>query len=123
MGLVKDYSIALDCSDPRELVTFWAGLAGGEIRFLGDDFAAVLTPWGWLSAQRVPDYQPPTWPEGTVPKQLHLDMFVDELDAAVALAVGLGAVLVEQQPDPDRWRVLLDPAGHPFCLTTVYMRR
>ena len=22
----------------------------------------------------------------------------------------------ELQPSPDLWRVLLDPAGHPFCI-------
>ena len=30
----------------------------------------------------------------------------------------LGALKCDVQPDPDRWRVYLDPAGHPFCLTT-----
>ncbi len=24
-----------------------------------------------------------------------------------------------EQPSPDGWRVLLDPAGHPFCVTTL----
>ncbi|MEE1724830.1 hypothetical protein PUR58_17760 [Streptomyces sp. JV186] len=28
-----------------------------------------------------------------------------------------GAVRPEPQPLAERWRVLLDPAGHPFCLT------
>lgn len=53
-----------------------------------------------------------------IPKQMHLDLAVaaDGLDAAQALAVRLGARLAGQQPQPDRRRVLLDPAGHPFCL-------
>jgi hypothetical protein len=123
MGLIKDYAIALDCTDPRELVTFWAELTGGEIRFMGDDFASVLTPWGWVTAHQIPDYTPPTWPDGTTPKQLHLCMSVDDLDGGQELAVRLGATLVDPQPDPARWRVLLDPAGHPFCLTSVYMTR
>lgn len=33
-------------------------------------------------------------------------------------ALRLGARRAAEQPDPDRWRVMLDPAGHPFCLTT-----
>jgi hypothetical protein len=41
----------------------------------------------------------------------------DQQDAA-ARAVQAGATDVDRQPDP-RWRVLLDPAGHPFCLTTL----
>ena len=47
--------------------------------------------------------------------QLHLDIGVEELDAAVARAEALGARQAEWQPQDDV-RVLLDPAGHPFCL-------
>jgi hypothetical protein len=34
----------------------------------------------------------------------------------VAEAIRLGARQADQQPRPRRWRVMLDPAGHPFCL-------
>ena len=47
--------------------------------------------------------------------QLHLDFQVDDLDEAVAHAVECGAELADFQPQ-ERVRVLLDPAGHPFCL-------
>jgi len=33
--------------------------------------------------------------------------------------VELGATTAGHQPMPRAWRVLIDPAGHPFCLTTV----
>jgi catechol 2,3-dioxygenase-like lactoylglutathione lyase family enzyme len=33
--------------------------------------------------------------------------------------VTLGAGEAEHQPAPDKWRVLVDPVGHPFCLSTV----
>ncbi|USY17364.1 hypothetical protein NE857_18635 [Nocardiopsis exhalans] len=33
------------------------------------------------------------------------------------MLLGLGAHKPEEQPGGDRWRVLVDPAGHPFCLT------
>ena len=66
----------------------------------------------------VADYVAPTWPSNDVPKQLHLDLAVTDLDVAVAEAERLGALPATVQPAPDRWRVLLDPAGHPFCLTT-----
>jgi hypothetical protein len=46
---------------------------------------------------------------------MHLDFQVDDLDEAVSEAVGLGATLADDQFQ-DNVRVLLDPAGHPFCL-------
>jgi hypothetical protein len=46
---------------------------------------------------------------------MHLDFEVDDLDAAVAHAVELGAEEAAFQPQ-NNVRVLLDPAGHPFCL-------
>ena len=46
---------------------------------------------------------------------LHLDIAVDDLAAAVDDAVGLGATVAGYQPQDDV-RVMLDPAGHPFCL-------
>ncbi len=47
---------------------------------------------------------------------MHLDLAVDDLQAAEAAPSpsGVGSV----QPAPDRYIVLLDPAGHPFCLST-----
>jgi len=50
---------------------------------------------------------------------MHLDLAVDDLDSAVAAAIALGACEPEHQPAPDQWRVLFDPIGHPFCLSTV----
>jgi hypothetical protein len=46
---------------------------------------------------------------------MHLDIRVDDLDAASHHAVNAGAVVAEFQPQY-RVRVHLDPAGHPFCL-------
>jgi hypothetical protein len=71
-----------------------------------------------LSALRIPDFAPPSWPGGSPPKQMHIDLAVDDLDQAEREAVGLGAVPAAQQPDPVHRRVLIDPAGHPFCLST-----
>jgi hypothetical protein len=45
----------------------------------------------------------------------HLDIAVEDLAAAVAWAVEAGATLAGYQPQ-ENVRVLLDPAGHPFCL-------
>jgi Glyoxalase-like domain len=46
---------------------------------------------------------------------IHLDIEVDDLEAAGAHAVAAGATLAAYQPQHDV-RVYLDPAGHPFCL-------
>ncbi len=118
MSTIRIGSVSFDCSDPAKLGAFWAGLLGGEVAFSSDDFVAVRTAAMWLSAVRVAGYRAPDWPEGGTPKQIHLDLAVDDLDSAESEAVGLGAIRAEAQPAPDRWRVLIDPAGHPFCLST-----
>jgi hypothetical protein len=44
---------------------------------------------------------------------------VDDLDSALARLLALGAVEPAAQPQPDQWRVLPHPAGHPFCISTL----
>lgn len=111
-------SVALDCKDPAALAAFWAKLLGGEVAFTSDHFVAVKTDQVWFAATKIDDYQPPTWPSNDAPKQMHLDLAVDDLEEAVVDAVRLGAVRSEFQPAPERYMVMFDPAGHPFCLST-----
>jgi hypothetical protein len=114
-------AISLDCADPIPLSTFWAEMLGGEILRATNDVAIVrVDPVLLLVAMRVENYLPPTWPEGPVPKQAHIDLDVDDLDEATRRAVSLGAVEAQAQRSPDRFPVLFDPAGHPFCLTTQF---
>jgi hypothetical protein len=108
----------LDCADARPLTQFWAAMLDGEIVFTNAGTALVRTDWVTLSAIQIPDYEQPTWPDPGVPKQIHLDLAVIDLDTAVNESQRLGATLAAEQPAPDRRRVLFDPAGHPFCLTT-----
>jgi hypothetical protein len=93
-------------------------MLGGEIVYTSNSAAVVRSGWLSISAIEISDYQPPTWPGTSVPKQIHLDLAVNDLEAAVRAAERLGATAAAQQPAPERRRVLLDPAGHPFCLTT-----
>jgi len=109
--------ITIDCADPHVLGSFWAQLLGGEIVLQNEHTAAVQTDRGAISAVAVADYEAPTWPGGERPSHMHLDLAVVDLDAAEAEAVQLGARRATEQPGADRWRVLLDPAGHPFCLS------
>ena len=45
----------------------------------------------------------------------HLGFIVDDLDAAEAAVIDLGATKHPDRPGTS-FRVFLDPAGHPFCL-------
>ena len=118
MTVARRGFISMDCADPVPLAEFWAAMLGGEIRFASSNTVGVRTEWMWLSALKITDYRRPTWPEPGVPKQIHLDLAVSDLESAVVEAERLGATLAVTQPAPDRWRVMIDPAGHPFCLTT-----
>jgi hypothetical protein len=116
-------SVSLDCDDPASLARFWASLLDGEVVFSSDNFVAVQLEHLWLSTLRVTDYVAPSWPSAEVAKQIHLDLAVDDLQSATATALSLGATRPEHQPGADRFVVLLDPAGHPFCLTTQIPER
>lgn len=118
MAVSRTLFVTLDCTDAHELGRFWAGMLGGEIVFATEQAVGVRSDAARIAAMSVPDYRPPTWPDGDVPKQIHLDLAVTDLDAAVAEAVSLGATPAAFQPAPEARRVMLDPAGHPFCLTT-----
>ena len=85
--------------------------------FTSDAFVAVKADRIWLAATRVEDDQA-TRLEAHMPKQMHLDLAVDDLAEAEQQATALGAVRAASQPAPERYIVLFDPAGHPFCLST-----
>jgi catechol 2,3-dioxygenase-like lactoylglutathione lyase family enzyme len=112
---------SIDCPDPLALADFYGALLGmRRIVELPDGSLIAITDGAQtLALMRVSDYVAPTWPGQGQLQQMHLDVFVADLDDGVGRAVALGARVAEHQADPSRWRVLLDPAGHPFCLTTV----
>jgi hypothetical protein len=118
MVVARSGVVTLDCAEPGPLAEFWAAMLGGEIVYTSAVTALVRTDWVAIAAMAIPNYEPPTWPEDGVPKQLHLDLAVTDLNAAETQARRLGAASAPAQPAPDRRRVLFDPAGHPFCLTT-----
>ena len=112
---VRVSAVSIDCADHAALAAFYAGLLGGTVLWSHEHASAVEIDGLVLVPQAVTDYEEPVWPGTSV---VHLDVTVaaEHLDAQTERAVGLGARLADPQPD-DRWRVLLDPAGHPFCLT------
>ncbi|GAA1777791.1 VOC family protein [Nostocoides vanveenii] len=115
------WGVVLDTDDVARLTHFYAALRGWTIHHLDEDDGALDAGEGvaYLSVQRNPDYVRPTWPgvPGAQQLMLHLDFEVTDLAAETERAVGLGASLPEHQPQ-ENVRVLLDPAGHPFCLYT-----
>lgn len=114
-------SVTLDCPQPERLAEFYRQVVGGELVHHSAD-VVYLNAWPVaLAFQRVANHHPPNWPDPTRPAQVHLDFQVDgtHLDDAETHLLALGAHKPPCQPQPQSWRVLLDPAGHPFCLTAL----
>jgi hypothetical protein len=108
----------LDCPDPLALASFYQVVAGGELAVVTDSFVELRFDAFSLGFQRDLNYRPPTWPDPRIPQQAHLDFSAEDLDAEQDRIVAAGATPTDVQPSPDTFRVFLDPAGHPFCLTT-----
>jgi len=109
--------VTLDSADAERDGAFWSSLLGWDVAHSGDGYAMLTGPDSALGFGTVPDYQPPAWPNPAGTKQFHFDLAVEDLPTAERQAIDLGATRPEDQPGGDRWRVLLDPSGHPFCLT------
>ncbi|MFF2008285.1 VOC family protein [Streptomyces sp. NPDC058195] len=120
--MAKLQCVVLDCADVDELSRFYRALLGGQVNrpdprwSVGGGWATLHTDDGSVLAfQRVADYRPPSWPDSARPQQAHLDLAVDDLDRAQENALRLGATLLDSGGGARGWRVLADPAGHPFC--------
>lgn len=115
---LKLTAITLDCPDPLALAAFYQQATGFEPHPQSNaGFAGLTRADGlFIGFQRVDGHWAPTWPDQDVPQQLHLCFEVEDLEEAEARLLELGAGRPEFQPQEDRFRVLTDPAGHPFCL-------
>jgi catechol 2,3-dioxygenase-like lactoylglutathione lyase family enzyme len=122
---IRWVAVAIDCEWAGPMARFYEGLLGFEIRDLGPGgrWAQLFHPDGGLhlNIQGYEGYEPPTWPEvpGRQAKMFHFEIQVDDLEASIALALELGGSEAPWQPPTrnlKRLRVMLDPAGHPFCL-------
>ncbi len=108
----------IDCDDPAALATFYGELLGMETAHSEQDYAMLTGTGPALGFGRIDGYEPPEWPNHHGSKQYHLDLAVDDIAETEATAIGLGATVADPQPG-ETWRVLLDPAGHPFCLSSA----
>lgn len=123
-------SVTIGAPAPRELAEFYARLLSTEVAATEPAAPGEPPGAGWAQLRTTGDhgtvtlnfeyeahYERPVWPSepGRQQTMEHLDIWVQDLTEAVAWAVECGAELVAHQPQDDV-RVLLDPAGHPFCL-------
>ncbi|MGI5521015.1 VOC family protein [Micromonospora sp. CA-259024] len=128
-------SVVLDCTDARALAEFYRQLLGfvyrpgdeppaqGQVDERGRDWLVLRAPDGGpqIAFQQVEHLAEATWPEDTVPQQLHLDLSVESVDELLVqhervLRLG-GRLRYDRIEDPDEpLRVYADLAGHPFCV-------
>src|SRR4051812_44834411 len=126
-------AVCVDCapSEFGDMVDLYVQLLGLEVADREDRWAALRDPAGGLglgmgigmgvNVQADDDYVRPVWPEqpSAQAKMMHFEIEVQDVEAAVTRALSFGAAQAPWQPpdrDPRTLRVLLDPAGHPFCL-------
>ena len=118
----------LDAADPVGLARFYERMLGWTMTESEgprpgyppeDGWARIMSPSGHMKIefQWEQHYSSPVWPpaEGDQQMMIHLDIAVEDLEQGVAWAIAAGATVAEHQPQ-DRVTVMLDPAGHPFCL-------
>jgi catechol 2,3-dioxygenase-like lactoylglutathione lyase family enzyme len=112
-GLVEWTALTVDCPDPNVMGDFYAALLGGTVTDRTPGRTKVETSGGPIYFRASPDHRPPTWPSPEVPLHQHFDYVVEDPHAAAERLIALGASLASDEPD---MVVMLDPAGHPFCL-------
>jgi catechol 2,3-dioxygenase-like lactoylglutathione lyase family enzyme len=107
--------VAFDAPDIERLAAFYAELTGwGTPVRKESDWITLRAPDGQeVAFQLAPNHVAPQWPGQEHPQQFHLDLQIDEYEAAAERAVGLGATRLADGPN---WITLADPAGHPFDL-------
>ena len=117
-GFAQLIMVSIDCADPARLASFYAAITGWEVTHSQDEYAMISDGTTSIGFGKIEAHAPAGWPDESSPKRFHLDFYVDDLDKAEAQCVELGATRPGRQPNPERWRVLLDPSGQPFdiCL-------
>lgn len=112
MTIGRLHHVILDCPEPAVLAGFYSRLLDLPITYRDEDFAVVATSdrASGLAFQRSAEHRRPTWPDPAIPQQIHLDVMVEDVEAATPAVLALGATKLAGEG------VFADPAGHPFCL-------
>lgn len=102
--------VVFDASDIEAESRFWAGLLGGVVH-RDEDWHSIVVDGDWvMGVQRSPNHVAPDWPTGSQQQQVHIDLHVDDLEAAGRLAVEFGgrplqaATRPADDPDGDEMR-------------------
>ncbi|QSB04900.1 VOC family protein [Natronoglycomyces albus] len=114
--------VVFDAANLAEESAFWAGVLGGTVDAEDDWHMVLVEGKARVGVQLARDHLPPQWPDGERKQQVHLDLWVEDFEAAHAQVMSLGATLLQEaadSPEPDRFQVYADPAGHPFCLCWI----
>jgi catechol 2,3-dioxygenase-like lactoylglutathione lyase family enzyme len=114
MGIGRLYNVVIDCPDPAALAGFYRELLGLALVEERDDWRVLGDGVVRVAFQHAPELREPRWPDPERPQQVHFDVRVDDIEAAEAAAVALGAKRLPGEGAD--FRVFEDPAGHPFCL-------
>jgi hypothetical protein len=105
---------AFDAPDIGRLAEFYTALTGWQVvRDVGDWITIRAGDGQEVAFQKAPDHVPPRWPGQELPQQVHLDLFIEDYEAAAVRAESLGATRLADGP---HWITLADLAGHPFDL-------
>jgi len=106
--------LVIDTVDPAGISPFWCALLGVRERgWFGEDYLMLerddRTPG--IAFQRVPEAK-------AVKNRLHVDVYVDDVEAAVERILELGGSIASEPRELDgyRWRVMADPEGNEFCV-------
>ena len=108
--------LTIDCDDAGAQAEFYASALGWEITFSEGPVLRDQRRHDHDRVQRRRGLPAPELAGRGRAKQFHLELMVDDLDAAAAELIAAGAAQPEFQPGGERFRVLTDPAGHPFCI-------
>ena len=127
---MKLSSVVIDSDNAEKLSEFYKNLLGWEKKVYDHGENGM-----WITLrnkeqsttrlvfQKADNYISPIWPEENNSQQqmLHLDFYSNDVEKDVERAISLGATLATYQSGD--WKVLMDPAGHPFCIVPTRENR
>ena len=109
---VRVQEVVFDCGDPAALAQFWGAVLDARWGLVDEGWAVVESTPVMLGFQKVPE------PKQSAKNRLHLDVQVEDAQAAAERAEALGARRTGFSrigEDGNGFVVLQDPEGNEFC--------